>query len=154
MTIWTMFTTETGADRLRSRSNENLRKYRKVWRSVALRHICRSIEHIVVASSAELVMLLHGFGEAAARRPRRMFDVIVVGGGPAGLSAALMLGRCRRRVLVCDLGEPRNRWSRALHGYLTRDGIDPPSLNELGRGELRAYRVAFRCLCATRPRPD
>src|SRR3954451_11928482 len=66
-----------------------------------------------------------------------VFDVIVVGGGPAGLSAALMLGRCRRRVLVCDVGEPRNRRSRALHGYLTRDGIAPPALNELGRAELR-----------------
>ena len=80
---------------------------------------------------------------------RRMFDVIVVGGGPAGLSAALMLGRCRRRVLVCDLGEPRNRRSRALHGYLTRDGIAPQQLNELGRRELAAYGVTFRCVGVT-----
>ena len=36
-----------------------------------------------------------------------------------------MLGRCRRRVLVCDVGEPRNRWSHAVHGFLTRDGIPP-----------------------------
>jgi len=78
-----------------------------------------------------------------------VFDVIVVGGGPAGLSAALMLGRCRRRVLVCDVGEPRNRRSRALHGYLTRDGIAPSSLNELGRNELSAYGVAFRCVGVT-----
>jgi thioredoxin reductase len=78
-----------------------------------------------------------------------MFDVIVVGGGPAGLSAALMLGRCRRRVLVCDLGEPRNRHSRALHGYLTRDAIAPADLNELGRRELTAYGVTFRCVGVT-----
>jgi len=69
---------------------------------------------------------------------------VVVGGGPAGLSAALMLGRCRRRVLVCDLGEPRNRRSSGLHGYLTRDGIVPPAFNELGRAELAQYGIEFR----------
>jgi len=73
-----------------------------------------------------------------------MYDVVVVGGGPAGLSAALMLGRCRRRVLVCDVGEPRNRRSRALHGYLTRDGIAPPEFNDLGRRELPAYGIEVR----------
>jgi thioredoxin reductase len=83
-----------------------------------------------------------------------VFDVIVVGGGPAGLSAALMLGRCRRRVLVCDLGQPRNRRSRAVHGYLTRDGIAPAALNDLGREELAAYGVAFRCVGVTGVRKD
>lgn len=78
-----------------------------------------------------------------------MFDVLVVGGGPAGLSAALMLGRCRRRVLVCDLGQPRNRRSRALHGYLTRDGIEPTAFNELGRGELPSYGVEVRTVGVT-----
>ena len=78
-----------------------------------------------------------------------MFDVVVVGGGPAGLSAALMLGRCRRRVLVCDLGQPRNRRSRALHSYLTRDGIAPVDLNDLGRAELARYQVEFRCVGVT-----
>jgi thioredoxin reductase len=73
-----------------------------------------------------------------------MFDVVIVGGGPAGLSAALMLGRCRRRVLVLDLGQPRNRRSEALHGYLTRDGIPPASLIELGRAEILKYRVELR----------
>src|SRR4051812_34371649 len=73
-----------------------------------------------------------------------MFDVIVVGGGPAGLSAALMLGRCRRRVLVLDLGQPRNRRSHALHGYLTRDGVAPAALVEMGRQELQTYGVELR----------
>lgn len=75
-----------------------------------------------------------------------MFDTVIVGGGPAGLSAALMLGRCRRRVVICDLGEPRNRRSRALHGYLTRDGIEPASFKDLGRSELSQYGVDFRCV--------
>ena len=78
-----------------------------------------------------------------------MFDVIVVGGGPAGLSAALMLGRCRRRVLLLDLGQPRNRRSHALHGYLTRDGIAPATFNEYGRGELACYGVELRPLGVT-----
>lgn len=65
-----------------------------------------------------------------------MFDVIAVGGGPAGLSAALTLGRCRRRVLVCDPAQRRSRRSRALHGCLTRDGITPDKLNGFGRAEL------------------
>jgi thioredoxin reductase len=83
-----------------------------------------------------------------------VFDVIVVGGGPAGLSAALMLGRCRRRVLVCDRGEPRNRRSGALHGFLTRDGIAPAALNDLGRAELSTYGVAFRCVGVTGARRE
>jgi thioredoxin reductase len=78
-----------------------------------------------------------------------MYDVVVIGGGPAGLSAALMLGRCRRSVLLCDLGQPRNRRASALHGYLTRDGVAPPELNELGRGELPRYRVEVRQLGVT-----
>lgn len=68
-----------------------------------------------------------------------MFDVIIVGAGPAGLSAALILGRCRRKVLVCDAGHPRNTASRSLHGYLTRDGIEPAELLRIGREQLRPY---------------
>jgi thioredoxin reductase len=78
-----------------------------------------------------------------------MFDVIVAGGGPAGLSASLMLGRCRRRVLLCDTGEPRNRYSHGLHGYLTRDGITPHEFNSLGQAELGPYGVECRKVAVT-----
>jgi len=67
------------------------------------------------------------------------YDCVVVGGGVAGLSAALMLGRCRRRVLVCDTGRPRNRCSDAVHGFLSRDGIAPAELLRLAREQLTRY---------------
>jgi thioredoxin reductase len=75
-----------------------------------------------------------------------MFDVVVVGGGPAGLSAALMLGRCRRRVLICDEGRPRNRRTHAVHGFLTRDGTRPDRMTALGRAELEPYGVEQRAI--------
>ncbi len=68
-----------------------------------------------------------------------MYDVIIVGAGPAGLSAALILGRARRRVLVCDTGRPRNAASRAMHGYLTRDGMPPREFLAVARQQLRQY---------------
>lgn len=70
-----------------------------------------------------------------------MFDVIIVGAGPAGLSAALVLGRCRRSVMVFDTGQPRNAASQAMHGFLTRDGIRPREFLRLAREELRRYET-------------
>ncbi len=72
------------------------------------------------------------------------YDVVIVGAGPAGLSAALVLGRCRRAVLICDTGKPRNAASHALHGYLTRDGIDPREFLAIGRRELERYDTVDR----------
>jgi thioredoxin reductase len=77
--------------------------------------------------------------------PRLTYDCLIVGAGPAGLSAALMLGRCRRRVLVFDLGEQRNLRSGGLHNYLTRDGIPPAEFLQISRRELAQYpSVEFR----------
>ena len=73
-----------------------------------------------------------------------MYDVVIVGGGPAGLSAALVLGRCLRQVLVCDAGHPRNARARTLNGYLTRDGLSPLDFIGLARHELERYAVVLR----------
>jgi thioredoxin reductase len=67
------------------------------------------------------------------------YDVVIVGAGPAGLSAALILGRCRRRVLICDHGSPRNAASHGLHGFLTRDGTEPADFLRIGREQLGPY---------------
>lgn len=69
----------------------------------------------------------------------RVWDVVVVGGGIAGLSAALTLARARRSVLVVDAGHPRNSPAAHVHGYLTRDGIPPLELTAGGREEVTGY---------------
>jgi len=69
------------------------------------------------------------------------YDVVIAGGGPAGLSAAMILGRCRFRVVVVDAGRPRNRVVRAMHGFLGRDGAAPLELIRLGRREVARYGV-------------
>jgi len=74
-----------------------------------------------------------------------VYDAVVVGGGPAGLSAATWLARYRRRVLVLDAGEHRNRWVDRSHGYLVNDNVDPKELLRVARGQLAAYpTVEFR----------
>ena len=67
------------------------------------------------------------------------YDAVVVGAGCAGLSAALVLGRSRRRVLVLDGGEPRNAPSSGVHYFLTRDGTSPEELLRIGREQLKPY---------------
>lgn len=71
--------------------------------------------------------------------PAGRYDVVIVGGGAAGLSAALMLGRARRSVLVVDSGEPRNAPAAHTHGFFSRDGVPPAHLLEAGRREVAGY---------------
>jgi thioredoxin reductase len=71
----------------------------------------------------------------------RMYDVVVVGGGAAGLSAALVLGRARRRVAVIDGGQPRNAPAAHMQGFLSRDGMSPADLLASGRIEVSGYGV-------------
>ena len=69
------------------------------------------------------------------------YDVVIVGGGAAGLSAALVLGRARRRVAVVDAGAPRNAPAAHMHGFLSRDGMPPADLLAVGRAEVTGYGV-------------
>jgi len=68
------------------------------------------------------------------------FDVVIIGGGAAGLSAALVLARARRSVLVLDSGSPRNAPATRMHGFLSRDGMPPAELLAVGREEVLRYR--------------
>lgn len=78
-------------------------------------------------------------GEAGVPSGEATFDVVVVGGSFAGLSAALVLGRARRRVLVCDGGSPRNAIAHASHGFFGSDGVPPLELLRRAREELGPY---------------
>lgn len=84
--------------------------------------------------------------------PNRLLDVLVIGGGAAGLSAALTLARARRDVVVVDAGEPRNAPAEGVHGFLTRDGIAPRELTRLGRAEVESYGGEVRPGVATSAR--
>lgn len=70
----------------------------------------------------------------------RQWDVVIVGAGAAGLSAALVLGRACRKVLICDKGTPRNWASKQMHSFITRDGIDPADFRAIARKELGRYK--------------
>src|SRR6478736_3807718 len=69
------------------------------------------------------------------------YDVLIVGGGAAGLSAGLVLGRARRRVAIVDAGSPRNAPAAHMQGFLSRDGMPPADLLAAGRKEIRGYGV-------------
>jgi len=70
---------------------------------------------------------------------RDLWDAIIVGGGPAGLSAALVLGRSRRHVLLCDMGHPRNERAVSMHAFPTRDGFPPQEFLRIARQEIDQY---------------
>ncbi|MFI6299936.1 NAD(P)/FAD-dependent oxidoreductase [Nonomuraea sp. NPDC050790] len=83
-----------------------------------------------------------------------VYDVVIAGGGPAGLAAALTLGRAHRRVLLLDTGQGRNAPAEAVHNFLTRDGTPPAELRALARRELSAYAsVELRDETVTDVRP-
>jgi thioredoxin reductase len=85
-----------------------------------------------------------------------LYDVLIVGGGPAGLSAALALGRARKRVLVCDAGPRRNAAAEHIHNFVTRDGTPPEEFRHIGREQLAHYpnvevrRVAIQSITGSR----
>jgi thioredoxin reductase/2-polyprenyl-3-methyl-5-hydroxy-6-metoxy-1,4-benzoquinol methylase len=81
------------------------------------------------------------------------YDVVVIGGGAAGLSAALMLVRSRRSVVVIDGGQPRNAPADGVHGFLTRDGMPPRDLVAAGRAEVAGYGGQFIDGTVTAVRP-
>ncbi|UUO06358.1 NAD(P)/FAD-dependent oxidoreductase [Blastopirellula sp. J2-11] len=72
---------------------------------------------------------------------RKSYDAVVIGGGPAGLSAALVLGRACREVLLVDAGAGRNAPATAIHGFLGHDGTSPSELRRIGRAQLQPYDV-------------
>ena len=69
----------------------------------------------------------------------QLHDVVIIGGGPAGLNAALVLGRARKDVVLIDEGKPRNRVTRETHGFLTRDGTSPSEFRRIAREQISAY---------------
>ncbi|MBE1607114.1 NAD(P)/FAD-dependent oxidoreductase [Actinopolymorpha pittospori] len=81
---------------------------------------------------------------SAIQMAAEVYDVVVIGGGAAGLSAAVTLGRARRSVVVVDAGEPRNAPAAGVHGFLTRDGMSPADLVRVGRSEVASYGGVLR----------
>ena len=76
-----------------------------------------------------------------------LFDCAIIGGGPAGLNAALVLGRARRNTILFDNNNPRNAVTQESHGFITRDGIKPKEFREIAHKEIVNI---FCCICEER----
>ncbi len=100
-----------------------------------------------------MAMAETAFTYASDTLPDQTVDVVVIGGGAAGLNGALMLARSRRSVVVIDSGDPRNAPAEAMHGFIVLDGTPPAQLLERGRQQVRHYggRVVYATVAATAP---
>jgi thioredoxin reductase len=74
---------------------------------------------------------------------RSIHDVVIIGGGPAGIGAAVVLGRCLRSVMVIDAGKGRNRHTRVMHGFLTREGISPARFLRIAKAQTGPYDITW-----------
>lgn len=90
------------------------------------------------ADRIERLALGHG-GRRRYTGAMPSYDVVIAGGGPAGLSAALIFARGRKRVLLCDGGTPRNATADRIHGFVTHDGTPPAELRRIAGEQLKAY---------------
>src|SRR6478609_1512018 len=79
-----------------------------------------------------------------ARKSNMSYDIVIVGGGPSGLSAALALGRGRKKVLLCDSGPRRNSAATHIHNFVTRDGTPPAGSRGSSLRSIRMWRCATR----------
>jgi thioredoxin reductase len=68
-----------------------------------------------------------------------LYDCAIIGGGPAGLNAALVLGRARRNIILFDNDSPRNAVTQESHGFITRDGIKPKEFREIAHKDIAKY---------------
>src|SRR3954469_8438815 len=116
-------------------------------------HPWRGVSVLDRPDSREQQRSLVGQGRGGSLVPMDTYDVAIVGGGAAGLSAALVLARARRKVLVVDAGSPRNAPAGHMHGFLSRDGLPPGELLALGRREVTAYGGEIRAGAVTGSAP-